>query len=68
MSDQPSPARVAVAAVVAGAQSSESSSSAALARAWPAAMAESHFSFCAALPPSIRPSPPSTTLAKYGPG
>ena len=44
-SAQPSPARVAVAAVEDGSQSSESSRSAALARAVPAAMPESHFSF-----------------------
>jgi hypothetical protein len=47
-----------------GSQSSPSSIRAALARAWPDAIAGSHFSFWAALPPSISPRPPSTTLAK----
>ena len=65
-SDQPPPARVAVAAVVAGSQSSESSSSAALARAWPAAMAESHFSFCAALPPSMQAEPAEHDAGEVG--
>ncbi len=61
---QPSPARVAVAVVAAGDQSRPSSSRAALARAWPEAMAGSQRSFWAALPPSRRPRPPSTTVAK----
>src|SRR5262245_51407428 len=68
MSRQPSDVRAAVVAVDAGSQSSDSSTSAADRRAEPEATAESHFSFCAALPPSARPRPPSTTLAKYGPG
>ena len=54
---QPSPARVAVAAVADGSQSRPSSSRAALARAWPEAIAGSQRSFWAALPPSWSPRP-----------
>ena len=65
---QPLPDFSAVAAVDAGLQSSCSSTSAAVARALPEAMAESHLSFCASLPLSMRPRPPSTTVPKKGPG
>ena len=58
----------AVAAVEAGSQSRCSSRRAAVARAFPDAMADSHLSFCAARPPSVMPRPPSTTVAKKGPG
>ena len=61
---KPAPAFVAVVVVAAGSQSSESSSSAAVPRACPEAMAGSHFSCWAALPPAWRPRPASTTLAK----
>src|SRR5207248_1251118 len=65
---QPLPDLVALAVVEAGSQSRCSSSSAAVIRARPEAMAGSHLSFCSAEPPSMSPSPPRTTVEKKGPG